>query len=171
VGIIISYFGNGEGKTMAMIGRIIRTIGWTDDKWKLVQFMKTKNTGEYKYLNAVSDNSIDVVYIPLDYHNKIDDIRTKIVNILDDLVYEVRNCDIRRLFVDEIYTMNYLGLVKDNDLLSFMKKIKDEEVVSVLTGRLNASSIINKIIDLSNIVTEMKQIKYDNDYARKSIEY
>ena len=73
------------------------------------------------------------------------------------------------VILDEVNVAIYYNLIDEKEVLEFLKE-KPENVELILTGRKTPSSII----ELADLVTEMREIKhyYKNGLlAREGIEY
>jgi len=164
------YTGNGKGKTTAAFGLALRAVG-AGMKVFIGQFVKGQtyheNLAVAKYLKntTVKQYGLDcfIVNTPTDEDIKaagkgLDDMR-KIINAgKHELV-----------IMDEINIALYYKLIDVNQLIEIMKN-KPEHVELILTGRYAPQ----QIIDLADLVTEMKEVKHyyqQGIEARKGIEY
>lgn len=167
-GYIHLYTGNGKGKTTAALGISLRAI-CAGKKVFFGQFMKGQ---PYSELNAQE-------YLPgfkmeqfggLCFVNKkprqedITDAKNglKVMEeILTSKAYDM-------VVFDEINTAVFFGLVTLEEVMAVIKK-KPEETELILTGRYAK----DELIELADLVTEMKEIKHYYNAkvkARKGIE-
>jgi len=173
-GLIIVYTGKGKGKTTAALGMALRAVGY-NYKICMIQFIK----GSWHYgemtsskrlepefeLTAVGKGFVGIIddKSPLDEHKKIAQealqlSREKIGTKKYDIV-----------ILDEInYAIN-LGLIKIEDVLDLIKS-KPQKLNLVLTG----NHVRKEIIEIADLVTEMKEIKHpfkSGVKAKKGIDF
>jgi cob(I)alamin adenosyltransferase len=173
-GLVIVYTGKGKGKTTAALGMALRAVGY-DYKVCMIQFIK----GSWHYgemtsskrlepefeLTAVGKGFVGIMddKSPIEDHKKIADealaiAKEKITSEKYDIV-----------ILDEInYAVN-LGLVKIDDVLKLIQA-KPANVNLVLTG----NHVRDEIIELADLVTEMKEIKHpfkSGIRAKKGIDF
>jgi len=173
-GLVIVYTGKGKGKTTAALGIALRAVGH-NYKICMIQFIK----GSWHYGEMTSSKRLEPEFeliaigkgfvgiiddnTPIEKHKKIADAalhlsREKIISGNYDIV-----------ILDEInYAVN-LGLVKLEDVLDIIK-IKPPHVNLVLTGNYAR----DEIIDVADLVTEMKEIKHpfkSGVKAKKGIDF
>ncbi len=170
-GKIHVYTGNGEGKTTTALGLALRAVGH-GYRVVIVQFMKgRKDIGEYLIKDRLypeyniyqfgKEELVDLSS-PTDEDKRLANEGLKFAkNALKQKP--------KLLILDEINLALAIGLLEINDVLKLLSEIPDETVV-VLTGR-NAPK---EIIDVADLVTEMKKIKHpfeEGVSAREGIEY
>lgn len=157
-GFIQIYTGNGKGKTTAAIGLAVRAAGF-GIKTFIFQFMK-----EYPYSEIVSLKALcewitieqycgdDFVYKkekpPRSEIEKAGDALKKVWKVLSEDEFEI-------IILDEICVAIYFGLVSSEDVVELLKA-KPEEKEIILTGRYCPE----ELIELADLVTEMKEIKH-----------
>lgn len=159
-GLIIVYTGKGKGKTTAALGMALRAIGH-NYKICMIQFIK----GSWHYgemssskklepdfeLTAVGKGFVGILddKTPKEVHQKIAKEAIEIAK--EKIISEKYNI----IILDEInYAVN-LGLVELADVLDLIKN-KPQGVTLVLTG----NHVKQEIIDVADLVTEMKEIKH-----------
>lgn len=170
-GYIQVYTGNGKGKTTAALGQAVRAAG-VGLKTYIVQFMKEYPYNELKGLSHLKEwitieqfCGDDFVYrkeLPdkteIDKaHRGLSKAKTKMLSGEYDII-----------ILDEVCVSIYFGLFSDEEILTFLKQ-KPDNVEVILTGRYCP----DKLIERSDLVTEMKEIKHyyqDGIKARKGIE-
>jgi cob(I)alamin adenosyltransferase len=171
-GLIIVNTGNGKGKTTAGFGIVFRCLG-RGYKVAVVQFMKGKwITGESKALERFKDL---VEHYPIG-----DGFTWETKNLEQDKATArrawgkclelIRAKKHKLLFFDElIYVLKY-GFLPVQDVIQGLKE-KDEKTHILLTGR----DAPPEIIDLADLVTEMREIKHPYNsqkiIAQPGIEY
>lgn len=159
-GLIIVYTGKGKGKTTAALGMALRAIGH-NYKICMIQFIK----GSWHYgemssskklepdfeLTAVGKGFVGILddKTPKEVHQKIAKEAIEIAK--EKIISEKYNI----IILDEInYAVN-LGLVELADVLDLIKN-KPQGITLVLTG----NHVKQEIIDVADLVTEMKEIKH-----------
>lgn len=173
-GLVIVYTGKGKGKTTAALGIALRAVGH-NYKICMIQFIK----GSWHYGEMTSSKRLEPEFeliaigkgfvgiiddnTPIEKHKKIaaEALRLSREKIRSE------NYDI--VILDEInYAVN-LGLVKLEDVLDIIK-IRPPHVNLVLTGNYAR----DEIIDVADLVTEMKEIKHpfkSGVKAKKGIDF
>ena len=159
-GLVVVYTGNGKGKTTASLGMCIRAAGH-GKKVKIIQFIKgTWHYGELDGIKLLSD------YVELEQMGKgfvgiIDDkedISTHIQaaeRALERSREEMLSGKFDILILDELNVALKLNLLKIDTALDLIKD-KPEKMHLVITGR----DAHEKVIELANLVTEMREIKH-----------
>ncbi|MEQ8156325.1 MAG: cob(I)yrinic acid a,c-diamide adenosyltransferase [Clostridiaceae bacterium] len=173
-GMVQIYTGEGKGKSTAAIGQGIRSAG-NGLKVIMIQFLKSRETGELKILEKLNDN-FKVIRMETSkgfFWNMSEEEKEVLKNeVQQELRYAAQTlkndeCDV--LILDEIFGALKNKLISEEEILNLLEgKNSDTEVI--LTGR-NAPE---RIIEKADLVTEMKNIKhyYTNGVmARKGIEY
>ena len=176
-GLVQIYTGNGKGKTTAAFGAALRAAG-QGNKVLIYQFLKpaSLDIGERfaLQLGAVrirvesldtpwdmseslgDENAVSIVQAA------IGDALTRISQTAEKRFYDV-------LILDEIVFCLSEGLAKFEDVKNLIDK-RDSAVEIILTGR----GATAELIELADLVTEMKNIKHPFDKgrpARRGIEY
>ncbi|NHI04088.1 Cob(I)alamin adenosyltransferase [Candidatus Nitrosotalea sp. TS] len=173
-GLVIVYTGKGKGKTTAALGMALRAVGY-DYKVCMIQFIK----GSWHYgemtsskrlepefeLTAVGKGFVGIMddKSPIEDHKKIADEALAIAQ--ERIASEKYNI----VILDEInYAVN-LGLVKIDDVIKLIQT-KPANVNVVLTG----NHVKAEIIELADLVTEMREIKHpfkSGIRAKKGIDF
>ena len=172
-GLLIVFTGNGKGKTTASLGMALRTIGH-GHKVAVIQFIKGGwRTGEEKALKSLSSN--------ISWHSLGEGFTWETQDRVRDekLVKEawklakkyIKNESYKLIILDEINIATKLGYLASEEIITFLKNIKNRKNHIVLTGRGAPDSIIN----YADLVTEMKLIKHpfkeQGIKAQKCIEF
>jgi len=174
-GKIQIYTGNGKGKTTASLGLAIRAFG-RGRKVIIIYFDKGgDHYGERRVLDKLG----------LEYHacglKRFDEIKKKFrFGVIEDDIKEAQRglklvkqifqdqaADL--LILDEIHPTIHLDMLKLEEVIEVIKQ-KPLEMELVMTGR----GAKDELIDLADLVTEMKPIKHYFDQgqlAREGIEY
>jgi cob(I)alamin adenosyltransferase len=155
-GYIQVYTGYGKGKTTAALGLAMRAAG-AGLKVYFVQFLKGRKNSEHLSLEKFK-GKITV----RQYGNKSfitgkptsDDIRMAKKGFLD-AKKAIYNKEYDLIVLDEVFLAINLKLIRLDDVVALLKT-KPGSVEIVLTGR-NAPL---KIIEISDLATEMKEIKH-----------
>lgn len=173
-GLVIVYTGKGKGKTTAALGIALRAVGH-NYKICMIQFIK----GSWHYGEMTSSKRLEPEFeliaigkgfvgiiddnTPIEKHKKIADEALRLSK------EKIRSGSYDIVILDEInYAIN-LGLVKLEDVLDIIK-IKPPHVNLVLTGNYAR----DEIIDVADLVTEMKEIKHpfkSGVKAKKGIDF
>ena len=171
-GLILLYTGNGKGKTTAALGQVLRAAGH-GFKVAIVQFIKNmKNTGEIKAAKKIFADHLEIYPMGSGFTwdaKDTEELRLaaeKGWNLAREKIESGQYC---MVILDELtYALNY-GLLDQDEILTFLKN-KPEKLHVIITGR-DAS---DKLIDLADLVTEMKEIKHPYQKgikATKGIEF
>lgn len=170
-GLVQVYTGDGKGKTTAAIGLAMRALG-NGLKVYMIQFMKGQIFyGELKIAEMYSPDFVIKQCGRPDFVNPKNPevIDIKLAQEALDHAREVinkGNYDI--VILDEVNVAVNFGLIKLDDLIDIIRN-KPEHVELILTGRYAAK----EIIELADLVTEMRAIKHYYDrgvQARVGIE-
>jgi cob(I)alamin adenosyltransferase len=173
-GLTIVYTGKGKGKTTAALGIALRAAGY-NKKICMIQFIK----GSWHYGEMTSSKRLEPEFemvaigkgfvgiiddkSPIEDHQKMADEAIKI----STTKIQSGNYDI--VILDEVnYAIN-LDLVKLEDVLNLIKS-KPSTLDLVLTGNYAKE----EIIELADLVTEMKEIKHPfrrGEKAKKGIDF
>ena len=172
-GLVIVFTGNGKGKTTASLGLALRTLGHRK-KVAIIQFIKGAwETGEEKALKMLSkDISWHALGEGFTWETQ-DRIRDEeLVRHAWEVSKEyMSDNEYTLLILDEINIAIKLGYISSDEIIAYIKGLRDKDKHIVLTGR-GASESIMKFADL---VTEMKLIRHpfkdQGIRAQKCIEY
>ena len=176
-GLVQIYTGDGKGKTTAAFGLALRAAGH-GAKVLIYQFLKPDSLelGERGMLTAHCEG-IHVKWLDESwdmFHSMEDEARVQCVkDAIEKALLELQTAAHERYYdviiLDEIvYCLNQ-GLAELADI-SQLIECRDPKVELVLTGR----GAPKELIDLADLVTEMRLIKHPYDKgisARKGIEY
>ena len=173
-GLVIVYTGNGKGKTTAALGMALRAIGY-DHKVCMLQFIK----GSWHYGEMDSSKKLEPNF-------ELIAIGKGFVGILDDNSpreeHEKYAAEALRICREKIFSEKYnvvildevnyainLGLIDVQEIIKIIKE-KPSSLDLVLTGR----DAKEEIIELADLVTEMKEIKHPSKSgikAKKGIDF
>lgn len=170
-GLVQVYTGDGKGKTSAAFGLAIRAIG-RGFKVYIIQFIKGGfDYGELhtvKQLENLKLRAFGRGEFITEKPPRQEDIRCAREALkLGEKVVASGEYDI--VILDEVNVALNLGLIKMHDVVNMVKN-KPHHVELVLTGR----SAPREIIEVADLVTEMKEIKHPYKKGtppRKGIEY
>ncbi len=171
-GLLLIYTGEGKGKTTAALGLALRAAGQGLNVL-ILQFMKrNKKIGEFKALVKAG------LPITMRQYGRRVFFRTRTCEPMDiyrahqgleafkiamkDNAYDL-------IVLDEINMAVHYGLLSIAEVVAAIEQ-KPPELHLVLTGR-NANQ---KLIDMANLVTEMREIKHpyhQGVYAQRGIEF
>ena len=157
-GLIIVHTGNGKGKTTAALGLAFRALG-NGFKVCMVQFIK--GTWKYGELEAAKKfENFEILPMGRGFvnlgakepHKEDIEAAMEAFNKAKDVI---TSANYNLVILDEInYAISY-KLIDVNDVLNLLKN-KPEKVHVVLTGR----DAHEKIIEIADLVTEMREIKH-----------
>ena len=176
-GLVQIYTGDGKGKTTAALGLALRAAG-RGNKVLIYQFLKPTSleTGERLALSGLEiEIRVEAIDIAWDMATSWDDektvaeMKTAISEALARIAEMAQNRLYDVLILDEIVFCLSKGLAKRQDVENLISR-RYPSVEIVLTGR-DATS---ELIELADLVTEMKNIKHPFDTgqaARPGIEY
>ena len=173
-GLVIVYTGNGKGKTTAALGMALRATGY-DHKICMIQFIKgswhygemdsVEKLGPNFELIAVGKGFVGIIddKSPKEEHEKVAQEAIKITK------EKIASKKYDLIVLDEInYAVN-LDLIKVEDVIELIKN-KPEDLNLVLTGNY----VKPEIIEIADLVTEMKEIKHPYQLgikAKKGIDF
>jgi len=159
-GLTIVYTGKGKGKTTAALGIALRATGYAK-KICMIQFIKGSWHYGEMYSSKRLEPEFEMIAIGKGFVGIIDDkspkdeherVAAEAMKISTEKIHSGKY-DI--VILDEVnYAIN-LGLVKIEDVISLIKS-KPPELDLILTGNYAK----DKIIELADLVTEMKEIKH-----------
>jgi len=165
------YTGNGKGKTSAAFGLALRAIG-RGLKVYIIQFIKGGfDYGELYILDKLPNIKLKAFgrgkFVTEKPPPKEDVALAKEAFVLAENVVKSGEYDV--VILDEINVAMSLKLIETEKVLRLIKS-KPKHVELVLTGRYAP----NEIIEVADLVTEMKEVKhpFNQGYsAREGIEY
>ena len=176
-GLVQVYTGDGKGKTTAAFGLALRAAG-QGNKVLIYQFLKppSLDIGERFALRLGAVRiRVEVLETPWDLstslHSEQDKARTRdaISNAMERLTETAEKRFYDVLILDEIVFCLSQGLVNLQDIARLIER-RDRRVEILLTGR----GATPELIDLADLVTEMKNVKHPFDKgvrARSGIDY
>ena len=173
-GLVIVYTGNGKGKTTAALGMALRAIGY-DHKVCMLQFIKGSwHYGEMDSSKKLEPN-FELIAVGKGFVGILDDnspreehekYAAEAVRICREKIFSEKY-DV--IILDEVnYAIN-LGLIDVQEIIKIIKE-KPSELDLVLTGR----DVKEEIVELADLVTEMKEIKHpfkSGIKAKKGIDF
>jgi len=170
-GYIQVYTGNGKGKSTAAIGLAVRAAGAGLTSY-IIQFMKEYPYSELNTLKKLdqwitieqvgNDSFVYKKELPSD--REIQKARNALKKVEDLMV----NKSFDLIILDEVLVTVYFKLLTTEEIVSVIHK-KPAELELILTGRYCPE----EIIELADLVTEMKEVKHyytKGILSRKGIE-
>ena len=176
-GLVQIYTGDGKGKTTAAFGLALRAAG-QGNKVLIYQFLKppSLDLGERFALKLGAVRiRVEALDTPWDMLQSFDDekvlskTRTAISDALERIAQTAQKRFYDCIILDEIVFCLSKNLAKLEDIKNIIDK-KDSRVEIVLTGR----GATKELIEIADLVTEMKKIKHPFDKgipARSGIEF
>ena len=173
-GLVIVYTGNGKGKTTAALGMALRAIGY-DHKVCMLQFIKGSwHYGEMDSSKKLEPN-FELIAVGKGFVGILDDnspreehekYAAEAVRICRENIFSEKY-DV--IILDEVNYAITLGLIDVQEIIKIIKE-KPSELDLVLTGR----DVKEEIVELADLVTEMKEIKHpfkSGIKAKKGIDF
>jgi len=159
-GLIITYFGNGKGKTTAALGVALRAIGY-DFNVCMIQFIK----GEWSYGEIYSSNRLkpnfELIIAGKGFIGILDDDHdfsehiSSAKSALEIAKEKINSLKYDTVILDEVNYALKLKLIEERDLITILQT-KPPAVNIILTGNY----LTDQILDISDLVTEMNEIKH-----------
>ncbi len=164
-GLVQVYTGNGKGKTTAALGQALRASGH-NAKSVIIQFLKGGSyTGEYR---AINDHLplIKIIQAGRPFFINKEKISPKDIDLNREgfataLDIATSDNDVSLMILDEINVAVRLGIIDVKEMLDLIKN-KRKNLELILTGR----NVPEEIINVADLVTEMKEVKH---YFSKNI--
>lgn len=178
------YYGDGKGKTSAAAGLTIRAAGH-HVPILFVQFLKDGKSGEINILKKIDEVRIlNQLGISSFYFSMTDDEKQKTKKSAEKMFDEAKefvfsekilenpkifkkprnDSEIKKLLVlDEILHAVHFGLIDEEELISFLKKVPNDIEV-ILTGRNPSQALIN----ICDYATEFRKEKHPFDRGIKA---
>ena len=166
-GRVIVYTGEAQGKTTASLGVALRSIAH-GKRVVIIQFMKgRKDTGEYLIKDVLPNYEIYQFGRKefVDLSNPDDEDKRLAREALNFAKKKLKEKPFL-LILDEINIACHINLIPIEDVIDLIKS-KPEETNLILTGRYADE----KLIELADIVTEMKEVKRESVDAVEGIEF
>lgn len=174
-GLILVNTGDGKGKSTAGFGLVARALG-NSQKVCIIQFIKSPDfsTGESKFFKK---NGVEMYTMGVGFtnQNSNEENRIAIKKAWDLACEKIADSSYNLIMLDEI---NYVLDISDFDISDI---INVSDVINVLKNRSENQNILltgrnakQEIIDIADLVTEMKCIKHycDSGFsATKGIEF
>ena len=173
-GLVIVYTGNGKGKTTAALGLAIRAVGY-EHKVCMLQFIKGSwHYGEMDSSKKLEPN-FELIAVGKGFVGILDDnspreehekYAAEAVRICREKIFSEKY-DV--IILDEVNYAITLGLIDVQEIIKIIKE-KPSELDLVLTGR----DVKEEIVELADLVTEMKEIKHpfkSGIKAKKGIDF
>ena len=159
-GLVIVYTGGGKGKTSAALGLVLRAVGY-NHKVCMIQFVK----GSWHYGELDSAKRLapefEMITAGKGFVGILDDKspREEHVKAANDTLMiskeKIASGKFDVVILDEINYAIQLELLKLDDVIDLIKS-KPTDLDLVLTGNHAAK----EVIELADLVTEMKEIKH-----------
>jgi len=159
-GLVIVYTGGGKGKTSAALGLVLRAVGY-NHKVCMIQFVKgTWHYGELDSAKRLAPE-FELITAGKGFVGILDDKspREDHVKAANDTLMisreKILSGKYNVVILDEINYAVQLELLKLDDVIDLIKS-KPAELDLVLTG----NHATKEVIELADLVTEMKEIKH-----------
>ena len=155
-GYVQVYTGNGKGKTTAAIGLAVRAAG-ANLKVFIGQFVKGMHYSELESLKRFSD-LITIKQFGREcfiFHDPTEEDIKCARDGLQEAKEIINSGEYQVVILDEINIALYYNLFPIDEVIDIIKN-KPENVELILTGRYAPQ----EIIDIADLVTEMREIKH-----------
>ena len=161
-GFVHVYTGNGKGKTTAAFGLALRAAG-SGYKTFIGQFLKGVKYGELE-IERFTGGLVKVKQFGKpDFVHEITEEDIELAKQgFEECKKAVFSGEYQIVILDEINVAIYFKLIETKDVLELIKN-RPEGVEIVLTGRYAP----NELIEIADLVTEMKEVKH---YFQKGIQ-
>lgn len=164
IGFVQIYTGNGKGKSTAAIGQAVRAAGFGARTY-IAQFMKEFPYNELislkylsKWITIEQFGGDEFVYKKeLPGEEELTKARKGLLTSKEKML----SGDYDLIILDEAIVAIYFKLIETKDLIEFIKT-KPTNLEIILTGRYCPE----ELIELADLVTEMKEVKH---YYQKGI--
>jgi len=154
-GYIQVYTGNGKGKTTAALGISLRAI-CSGKKVFFAQFVKGMKYSELKAPEFLPNFKIEQLGSDHFIHDKPSEQDKKIaVEGLKKIGLLLKSNEYDMVVLDELNIALYYNLFKVDDVIEVLKN-RNPKLEVIITGRYAH----DKIIEIADLVTEMKEIKH-----------
>lgn len=169
--MILIYTGDGKGKTTAALGLAVRAIGH-NQKVCIIQFLKSpkSKTGEY---NFFKDLGIEIYAtgIGFTWKGNPDEHRKALSDAWQMAQQKINSSIYDLIILDEINNVLNINNFPIDDIITTKEIIKcisnkSKSLNFVLTGR-NAKP---ELIQIADLVTEMKSIKHPYEKGIQAVE-
>jgi len=166
-GLILLYTGNGKGKTTAALGQVLRAAGH-GFKAAVIQFIKNmENTGEIRTAKKILAEHLEIYPMGTGFTWDAKDKEELPLAAEKGWILakeKIRSGNYGMIILDELtYALNY-GLLDQNEVIRFLEE-KPSRLHIIITGR----DADDKLIDLADLVTEMREIKHPYQKGVKAI--
>lgn len=161
------YTGNGKGKTTAAFGLAMRAVG-RGKKVGIVQFAKPDESGEFLMAKRIGIDIYHFGYPGFIVKNPREGDFVEAKRAWEKFI-EMSSRDYDLIILDELNIAIYYGLLDIEEVVEKLRSIK-ESMEIVITGRYARK----EILDISDLVTEMCQVKHYFEKgigAREGIEF
>ena len=166
-GLILLYTGNGKGKTTAALGQVVRAAGH-GFKAAIIQFIKNlETTGEVRTAKKIFADHLEIYPMGSGFTwdakdtEELKQAAGKGWNLAKEKILSGDYC---MVILDELtYALNY-KLLDQDEVISFLEQ-KPEHLHVIITGR----DAGDRLIELADLVTEMKEIKHPYQNGGKAI--
>ena len=163
--MLVIYTGDGKGKTTAAVGAAVRASG-RGKKVLFMQFVKGDwKSSEVDVLASLKNVTYTNCGVGFIYDHNIEEHKKAAKEGWDFLKKEISAKTFDFYIIDELNIALDYELLDFREVFDFLKKVIKDTML-IITGR-NAKS---ELIEIADIVTEMKKIKHIFDRGTKAVE-
>ena len=180
--VVVVYTGEGKGKTSASLGLLARALG-RDWKVAYVQFVKTWETGESKFIEKLLESGVYADKLTYfrggkGFFNAGDlsakgvseeDHKKAAIDTYKKAIEYAKSGDFDLVICDEINNSVHDGLLPESKLKELLTK-KHEKTSICVTGRDFPDSLV-KFTDIATNMTKIKHHFDDKFLANEGIDY
>ena len=168
--MIVTYTGEGKGKTSAAIGAAIRAIG-ANQKVLFVNFLKGRESHEFSVFEELKERGIFHKCFGIsDFVSKenFEKHREKVLEGIKFVSENKENYDM--IVLDEINVACALGIIQPKDAISLIESLNCPSKVIIATGR-GAPKELEQISDMVSRIQEVKHPYKKGEDARLGLDF
>ena len=163
------HYGFGKGKTSNLNGSAIRAKGAGFNP-VIYRFLKGRHTSEDKLLESLKIGVNRVHFGDKFVMNMDESEKQELKKIILEALDEIRNSKANVLLLDEIIDLVKVEMLTEDELVSFIKEINNEDREIIITGHYE----LNKLFDIADLITKYDAEKHYFEKgvkAREGFEY
>lgn len=168
--LIVTYTGDGKGKTSAAIGAAIRAIG-ANQKVLFVNFLKGRESHEFSVFKELKEKGLlhKSFGIP-DFvsENNFEEHREQVMEGIKFVLDNKEGYDM--IVLDEINVACALGVINPKDAISLIESLNCPSKVIIATGR-GAPKELEEISDMVSRIQEVKHPYTKGEGARLGLDF
>lgn len=159
-GLILTFSGDGKGKTTSSIGLTVRALSYN---WRVlvIQMLKT-NCKAYELLRTKFPEQVELLQYGVQKITLPNNLTKKDYELVEDAwrFIESQYYAYDMIVLDESLCALNLGLYKEDRLKRLIKQCQEKKINLVLTGRIWSRDLLHRIVSYSSLFTECKPRKH-----------